>query len=174
MHTGHDFDCWSCATQPSQRSPTQLQSSLELGTVNIYLSSIRVNHRHGHYCKEKNLMIINLPHLFFSNHSTTLFFYQSSKLVNIFINPAVDMCKSPKGNCGIAQKKRKLPNNEEDEQSTARHVRMLFTADELTTSCLFSYLSKAHCRPSVPFFCCKTFSLLFFKSEKSKLVKLVG
>ena len=80
-------------------------------------------------------------------------FYQSSKLVKssstLQLICANQIPKSKLWTC--TKKKRKLPNNNEgDEQSTARHVRMLFTADELTTSCLFSYLSKAHWRPSMP------------------------
>ena len=79
--------------------------------------------------------------------------------------------KSKLWNC--TKKKENCHNNEGDEQSTARHVRMLFTADELTTSCLFSSISKAHLRPSMPSVV-KHFRSSFSTVKKSRLVKLVG
>ena len=84
------------------------------------------------------------------------------------------MCANPqKQIVELHKKKENCHNNEGDEQSTARHVRMLFTADELTTSCLFSNLSKAHLRPSMPSVV-KHFRSSFSTVKKSRLVKLVG
>ena len=84
------------------------------------------------------------------------------------------MCANPqKQIVELHKKKENCHNNEGDEQSTARHVRMLFTADELTTSCLFSYLSKANWSPSMPSVV-KHFRSSFSTVKKSRLVKLVG